>query len=91
MKLYIHIEIPLDSESICNAVKQAVEPDNVSSPRGILIAMFCSKNILVVDVKSSENIHILTFRNTIDDLLEHIGIALKSLRVVSRHGNNDLA
>ena len=81
MILETFIEITTRDEEICRSVLEAVEPDNREAPKNISIEMMCKNNVLYIHVKGVD-VPILTFRNTVDDLLEHISIAIKTLTSV---------
>ena len=78
MKHDVVFKIPTPSSSLCQSLVDAVEPDNALVPPGISISMKCENGILIVEVVA-ENTPILTIRNTVDDLLVHIGLALKTV------------
>jgi tRNA threonylcarbamoyladenosine modification (KEOPS) complex Pcc1 subunit len=81
----ITLRIPTKSEKICRSILEALEPDNATVPQGITIAMRCEDPEIVVIVKA-EDVNILTFRNTVDDILVHINIGLRSLSVLDEGG-----
>lgn len=80
MNINIEIEIHANNNKKCISILEAIEPDNYILPQGIFISMKCLNEVLVIRIESN-NAHILTFRNTVDDLLEHITITLKTLTV----------
>ena len=80
MRLRLEIEIDVHSEDLCKAILSSIEPDNVTAPQHIRIVCVCENGLLKVEVVSDGPI--LTFRNTVDDLLEHIAIAWKSIESV---------
>ncbi len=82
MEITVYIEIPLQSEDVCRAVIKAVEPDNRDAPAGVSIQMMCSKSILRATVVCRE-VKVLTCRNTVDDLVEHVLIAARSVRSIN--------
>ncbi|MEM1525731.1 MAG: KEOPS complex subunit Pcc1 [Ignisphaera sp.] len=78
MIVRITVQISMSSREICDSVLESLEPDNVEVPKGIIIEMSCHQSIFIVDVKS-EDTSVLTARNTIDDVLVHANLALKTL------------
>jgi tRNA threonylcarbamoyladenosine modification (KEOPS) complex Pcc1 subunit len=56
-------------------IKKALEPDNVNFPKGLSLNIENMDNKLVFNFESKENIKQLT--GTIDEVLEHIQVALK--------------
>jgi|UniRef100_A0A7J2U6R7 tRNA threonylcarbamoyladenosine modification (KEOPS) complex Pcc1 subunit len=78
MKVELTLEIPIN-EDICKSVIDSVEPDNVTAPPQIAIEMLCSGGILTVNVRGKD-VNLLTFRNTVDDLIEHISLATKIVK-----------
>jgi tRNA threonylcarbamoyladenosine modification (KEOPS) complex Pcc1 subunit len=81
MKFEITLEIPMKSEKICKSIVDALTPDNYTAPRGISIDMKCNGGNLAVNVRA-ESVGVLTVRNTVDDILAHINIALKSISTI---------
>lgn len=82
----LSIEITMSNENICRAVKNAVEPDNKAAPNSIIISVACQDNVMKILIRGVDT-KILTFRNTVDDLLEHISIAMKTVSEVSKEAN----
>ncbi|MEL9940643.1 MAG: KEOPS complex subunit Pcc1 [Ignisphaera sp.] len=85
MMLELSIEIVMNDENTCRSVLNAVEPDNKTAPSSIAIDVTCQGNVMRVVVRGS-NTKILTFRNTVDDLLEHISIAMKTVKEIQSTG-----
>ncbi|MEM0027585.1 MAG: KEOPS complex subunit Pcc1 [Ignisphaera sp.] len=81
MMLELSIEIVMSDENMCRSVLNAVEPDNKTAPSSITIDVTCQGNVMKILVRGS-NTKILTFRNTVDDLLEHVSIAMKTVNEV---------
>jgi len=81
LNLSFEARIPLESPTLCGSVLKSLTPDNLSAPPQIRIFMECSENSLHIIVSSSAQ-NVLTFRNTVDDIFEHIAIALRSLKVL---------
>ncbi len=62
---------------------RALEPDNSSVPSNIIINSVVEEKILKILIELiGRPKDILTLRNTIDDLLEHLNIALKVVESV---------
>uniref|UniRef100_A0A7C2VHX6 Uncharacterized protein n=1 Tax=Ignisphaera aggregans TaxID=334771 RepID=A0A7C2VHX6_9CREN len=78
MHLRITLRIPTPSREACLSVLDSLEPDNSTTPQGISIKMGCDDKTLAVDVES-EDVGVLTVRNTVDDILVHANLALKSI------------
>lgn len=83
MNTRIILRIPLNSRNMCLGVLEALEPDNYEVPQGVGIKIMCEGNIFVVDMVS-QRVHILTVRNTIDDLLVHLNLAVKSISIANK-------
>ncbi|MCC6045619.1 MAG: hypothetical protein LM572_02450 [Ignisphaera sp.] len=83
MNLELTFRIQMIYESICRAVMDSVKPDNITAPPQITIEMQCDSGMLIIKMKG-ENVNILTFRNTMDDLLEHISLATKIIKSSQR-------
>ncbi|MEM1645406.1 MAG: KEOPS complex subunit Pcc1 [Ignisphaera sp.] len=82
MIISIAVQIPTNSKEICKIILESLEPDNVEIPKGIAIEMSCHQGMLVVGVKS-EDVGILTVRNTVDDILAYVNLALKSISSIN--------
>jgi len=65
------------------AVSQAVSPDNIKTPRNLLVETSSKGNCLVAEVKY-EGLNLMTFLSTLDDLLSSISVAEKTLLAVKR-------
>jgi tRNA threonylcarbamoyladenosine modification (KEOPS) complex Pcc1 subunit len=79
MIIEIKLAIPIKDLETCRSVKNALEPDNATAPPQISITIECENSAIVVHVKGKD-VNILTFRNTVDDLLEHLSLAKKLLQ-----------
>jgi tRNA threonylcarbamoyladenosine modification (KEOPS) complex Pcc1 subunit len=79
MRLELTLSISTHSEHVCKTIADAVEPDNAMAPPQIAMEMQCFGNTLFIRV-NGENVSILTFRNTVDDLLEHISLVTKVIK-----------
>jgi len=66
------------SEKKAETVKKALEPDNVNFPKGLSLDVENRDNKLVFNFESKENIKQLI--GTIDEVLEHIQVALKVIK-----------
>ena len=80
MRLRLEIKIDVHDEDLCRAILSSIEPDNATAPPHTRIVCICEDKVLKVEVDSEGPI--LTFRNTIDDILEHVAIAWKSIESV---------
>ncbi len=89
MILSARIFVSLRSEDVCRAVLEAIEPDNATVPSGITIRTTCIGSAMLIEIEGID-VSVLTFRNTIDDLLEHISIALKSIERIENSQRNKL-
>ena len=63
------------SDEKVNTVKKAIEPDNVNFPKGLSLDVKKIDNKLIFNFKSKDNMKKLI--NTIDEVLDHIQVALK--------------
>ncbi len=71
---------------LAEAIRKALEPDNTSIPESISIKIVEEEDkirIIVEYMGSPRNI--LTLRNTVDDLLEHLNIAVKAIESVKNN------
>ena len=77
MSLTCQVQVILNniSKKKADAVKKALEPDNVNFPKGLSLDVENRDNKLVFNFESKENIKQLI--GTIDEVLEHIQVALK--------------
>ena len=63
------------SKEKAEAVKKALEPDNVDFPEGLSLYVENIDNKLVFNFESKKNMKQLT--GTVDEVMEHIQVALK--------------
>ena len=77
MSLTCQVQIVLSniSKEKAETVKKALEPDNVNFPEGLSLYVENIDNKLVFNFESKENIKKLI--GTIDEILEHVQVALK--------------
>ena len=77
MSLTCQIQIILNniSKKKADAVKKALEPDNVNFPKGLSLYVENIDNKLVFNFESKKNMKHLT--GTVDEILEHVQVALK--------------
>ncbi len=71
---------------LAEAIRKALEPDNIGIPESISIRIVEKEDkirIIVEYTGSPRNI--LTLRNTVDDLLEHLNIAVKAIESVKNN------
>lgn len=76
MSLTCQVRIVLNNISTekARAIKQALEPDNVDFPEGLRLTIEIKEN-LVFKFESKDEIRKMT--GTIDEILEHVQVALK--------------
>ena len=77
MSLTCQVQISLNniSKEKAETVKKALEPDNVEFPEGLSLYVENIDNKLVFNFESKDNMKQLIA--TIDEVLEHIQVALK--------------
>ncbi len=77
MSLTCQVQVVLNniSKEKAETVKKALEPDNVNFPEGLSLYVENIDNKLVFNFESKNNMKQLI--GTIDEVLEHIQIALK--------------
>lgn len=75
METKIQIRISDVSQKKADAIKNALEPDNVDFPEGLSFDMENLDNALVFNFHSTGNMKKLTA--TIDEVLAHVQMALK--------------
>jgi len=77
MSLTCQVQVVLNniSKEKAETVKKALEPDNVNFPEGLSLYVENIDNKLVFNFQSKDNMKQLVA--TIDEVLEHVQIALK--------------
>jgi len=77
MSLTCQVQVILNnlSKEKAETVKKAIEPDNVNFPEGMSLHVENIDNKLVFNFESKENMKKLI--GTIDEVLEHVQLALK--------------
>jgi tRNA threonylcarbamoyladenosine modification (KEOPS) complex Pcc1 subunit len=77
MSLTCQVQVVLNSlsEEKAEAVKKAIEPDNVNFPKGLSLDVKKIDNKLVFNFEGKEDMRKLI--GIIDEVLEHVQIALK--------------
>ena len=77
MSLTCQVQVVLNniSKEKAETVKKALEPDNVNFPEGLSLYVENIDNKLIFNFESKENMKQLV--GTIDEVLEHIQVALK--------------
>jgi tRNA threonylcarbamoyladenosine modification (KEOPS) complex Pcc1 subunit len=77
MSLTCQVQVILNniSKEKAEAVKKALEPDNVDFPEGLSLNVENVDNKLVFNFESRKNMKQLT--STVDEVMEHIQVALK--------------
>jgi len=78
------IEIPMVEKKSMDSLIKALDPDNKLAPKGIVIDIQKESEYLKIIIKAKKSVELLTFRNTIDDLLEHIATLLKVLNTLAK-------
>jgi tRNA threonylcarbamoyladenosine modification (KEOPS) complex Pcc1 subunit len=80
MSLTCQVQIILNniSKEKAESVNKALEPDNVDFPEGLSLFVEIVDNKLVFNFESKKNMKQLT--STIDEVMEHIQIALKVMQ-----------
>ena len=77
MSLMCQVQITLDSVSAkkASAVRKALEPDNVNFPDGLSLSVEDMGNKVIFKFESRQDIKKMI--GTIDEVLEHVQVALK--------------
>ena len=77
MSLTCQVQVILNniSKKKADAVKKALEPDNVNFPKGLSLYVENVDNKLIFNFESKKNMKQLV--GTVDEVLEHIQVALK--------------
>ncbi|MEM2160815.1 MAG: KEOPS complex subunit Pcc1 [Candidatus Nitrosotenuis sp.] len=75
METTIRITIENISKKKADAIRAALEPDNVDFPHGLSFDIENLDNALVFNFHSTDNMKTLTA--TIDEVLAHVSMALK--------------
>ncbi len=83
IKMRTVLVFPQIDSRIAEALIKALEPDNVSAPSNIGIDSIVEKDALKIVIEFvGRPEEILTLRNTIDDLLQHLNVALRVVESV---------
>jgi len=85
MTLELELDIILVGESrIINSLIESIKPDNLLAPENISVNEEVSDGtgLITIKLKVKDPKDILRFRNTVDDILEHLIIGLKVLKSV---------
>ncbi|NPA96542.1 MAG: hypothetical protein GXO32_02945 [Crenarchaeota archaeon] len=83
MRMRVYIVIPTDSREQCESASRSLEPDNASAPNGVEIGVKCEGNYFTAEIVCLDSVSTLTCRNTVDDLLSHLFIALRAVRIIN--------
>lgn len=77
MSLMCQVQVIINniSEEKADAIKKAIEPDNVNFPEGLSLNIKKMTNKLIFNFEDKKDIKKLI--GTIDEVLEHVQIALK--------------
>jgi len=72
------IEIRCQNQDISNAIYNSLLPDNINFPKNLNLEMKNIKNSILLSLKFKSNKEkgdsIETMSNTIDEIMEHVGI-----------------
>lgn len=78
LKCQVQVTLSNISKQKAQAVKTALEPDNVDFPENLSLEMKNIDNKLVFDFKSQGDMKKLI--STVDEVMEHIQVALKVIQ-----------
>ena len=80
MSLNCKLQISINniSEKKANAVKKALEPDNINFPKDLSLKVEKIDNKLVFNFQNNGNMKKLI--STVDEVLEHIHVALEVIK-----------
>ena len=83
MKLSIELSLRDDNKTIRSLI-ESIKPDNKIVPPNISISeqIHDGEGVIIVDMVVESPKDILRFRNTVDDILEHLILGLRVLRSV---------
>jgi len=70
------VEIRFSSAAEAKAVVKALIPDNINFPKGLSMKIFSRGSALTVEL-TGKNTPTLTLLSTLDEVLEHISVAMK--------------
>jgi hypothetical protein len=74
----VSVEIEFSSAKACKSIVNALIPDNVKIPNGLLLQVSATRNTAVISIKSSGPDYLsASLANTLDEVLEHISVASK--------------
>lgn len=73
-KITVNIEVEFSRNKEKDVIMKALLPDNINFPNGLNLEMSSNKNVLIIDIEST---NITTLINTMDEILNHISIAKK--------------
>ncbi|NPA99946.1 MAG: hypothetical protein GXO10_01080 [Crenarchaeota archaeon] len=82
-RVIVKVSIKLDRVDECEAVRKAIQVDNVDLPNCIRdIVVKCEESILKIDIicRIDESLNILTAWSTIDDIIRCVRAAIEALR-----------
>ena len=85
MTLELELDIVLVGElRTINSLIESIKPDNMFAPENISISEKVNDGtgLITIKLKMKDPKDILRFRNTVDDIFEHIIIGLKVLKTV---------
>jgi hypothetical protein len=78
METTVKITISELTKEKSDAIRSALEPDNIDFPKGLSFEIENLDNALVFNFQSTENMKTLT--STIDEVLAHVSMALKVMK-----------
>jgi len=80
MSLNCKLQISINniSEEKANAVKKALEPDNLNFPKGLSLKVEKIDNKLVFNFQNNGNMNKLI--STVDEVLEHVHVSLEVIK-----------
>ncbi len=76
------IRLEYEDNAIAAAIAKAVSPDNLKVPAGLIVKTVLENNEVITEISLEGKL--ATFIATIDDLLESVSTAEKTLHVVRR-------
>ena len=76
LNIAVEVEIPFSSSAEAEAAVKALIPDNINFPKGLSMKMFSRGSRLAIEL-TGKNIPTATILSTLDEILEHISVAMK--------------
>ena len=78
-KVEVLIEVESGDRRLLEAIRKAIVPDNINVPSEMRINCETVGNTLKVSIELHEG-NLLRLRNTVDELLEQISIAVRAIK-----------